>query len=313
MRLLDAATVDEFCARGGGRGHRHRRGRAQARCCGACRRPSGPGSGSAAALTPAPTCSRCGRPRSRRRSSCGARSSRTARKAWRMLSLLGPAVLLGVALRLLSLDEVLARARRAGSASTVEGGAPRPIRSPASMSTSPRIMRWPKRSCGAKHERPRDLRHGPDGHAPRDLHAVPAALRAAAGAVAAAVPAARAPVDAGLCAAADRPRRAQGDQPSPAARPQDPPARPEAAGRQLRRQAGRVEHPARRAQGDRPRQGGRAAARARDRLLPPLRRRDRRAARLRRRDRHRIDHRPRRARPRQDRSARIATARPSCG
>ena len=45
----------------------------------------------------------------------------------------------------------------------------------------------------------------------------------------------------------------------------------------------------------------RPPAGARDRLLPPLRRRDRRAPRLRRRDRHRLDHRPRRARPREDR------------
>ena len=97
------------------------------------------------------------------------------------------------------LDEVLARARPQA----------RPRRSRRCELTQParrRRRRQARRPCAgrsdhrrAAHERPRHLRHGPDGHAARDLHAVPAPLRAAPGAVAAAVPAARVAVDARLC------------------------------------------------------------------------------------------------------------------
>ncbi|CAA9500603.1 MAG: Phosphoserine phosphatase, partial [uncultured Sphingomonas sp.] len=150
-------------------------------------------------------------------------------------------------------------------------------------------------------ERPCNLRHGPDGDAAGDLHAVPAALRVAAGAVAAPLPAARAAVDAGLRRQADRPGEAQGDQPPAADRPLDPSARAEAAGGELRRPAGREQHSPGRPRRHRPRQGARPAGGDGDRQLPALRRRDRRAAGLRRRDRDGVGDRPGRARAGADR------------
>ena len=112
--------------------------------------------------------------------------------------------------------------------------------------------------------------------------------------------------DARLCAEAVRPRPAEGDQLPPARRPGGAGAAG-AGGAELRRQAARHQHPARRPHPDRRGQGGGAAAGARHRLLPALRRRDRPAARLRRR--HRDRHAGRREGPhhRQDRRRAIAT------
>ena len=107
-------------------------------------------------------------------------------------------------------------------------------------------------------------------------------------------------VDAGLRAELIDRGEAEGDQPSPAARAQRSTegAKPLVDSFAERRWR---EYPAGRACRDRARQGGRPAAGDGDRLLPALRRRHRRSAWLRRRHRHRLDHRPRRARPRQDR------------
>ena len=172
-------------------------------------------------------------------------------------------------LRLLGLDEIMARAGESSASKSGPSGCP--IRSPGSTSTSPPTTNWSKRSWRGAHERPRDLRHGPDRDPARDLHAVPAPLRAAPRAVAAAVPAARpASMLAYVAKLIDR-GAIEGDQSPPAARRDDPPARPQAVGRKLRRGAGGEQHPPRRAQGDRPRQGRRPAAGAGDRLLPPLR------------------------------------------
>ena len=162
----------------------------------------------------------------------------------------------GRAAALLSIDEVLR-----GSAANLASRS-RPCgcrtRSPASMSTSPPTMRWSKRSWRAEHDRPCDLRHGPDGHPPRDLHAVPAALRDAARAVAAAVPAARDrcrcwPMSARLI---DRARLKEINHRlllGGKIHPRDLKPLVES----FAEQAGRDEHPAGRAQGDRARQGRR--------------------------------------------------------
>ena len=55
----------------------------------------------------------------RRRSSCGARSSRTGRRDGECLSMLGPALLLGALLRVRTLDESARGSRRASSACQV--------------------------------------------------------------------------------------------------------------------------------------------------------------------------------------------------
>ena len=71
----------------------------------------------------------------------------------------------------------------------------------------------------AAHERTGDLRHGPDGHANRHLYAVSDPLRGSASAVAIDAAAVRHPSMLAYAAKADRPREAQGNQPSPAAGP----------------------------------------------------------------------------------------------
>ena len=141
-----------------------------------------------------------------RRSSCGARSSRTARRAGGCLRRSARRC---CSARCSGCARSTKASRRsaASSASTsarcelsnpLAGDRRRQARGPS---------RWSKPSSPGAHERPRHLRHGPDGHAARDLHAVPAPLRDPPGAVAAAVPAARRAVDARLRRAADRPRR----------------------------------------------------------------------------------------------------------
>ena len=146
------------------------------------------------------------RPRSRRRSRCGEIGRAGPQE--------GLAVDVGAGTRGVARRRAAAVDARPGAGAGREpagaghqGRSNWPIRSPRSMSTSPRTMRSSKPSSRGGHERPCHLRHGPDGHAARDLHAVPAPLRDAAGAVAAAVPAVRDRVDARLRAAPDRPRR----------------------------------------------------------------------------------------------------------
>ena len=110
--LLDAATVDEFCAT-------PRRAdiaigvveRANADAA-ACRTRSGPGSSFAAAPTPAPICSRFESPAVAPAIELWRSVEQDRKKGWRLFSLFGPVVLLGVALRLLSLDQVLTQLGR---------------------------------------------------------------------------------------------------------------------------------------------------------------------------------------------------------
>ena len=139
-------------------------------------------------------------------------------------------------------------------------------------------------------------------HAARDLHAVPAALRAAAGAVAAAVPAVRRSLSMlAYVAEADRPRAAEGNQPPPAARPQRHPheLKPLVESFAEATVASNIRPGAREAIARDKAEGRRVVmATASYRLYADA---IGRAARLRRRHRHRLDHRPRRARPRQDR------------
>ena len=226
------------------------------------------------APTPGQTCSRSSSQRCGRRSSCG--GGRTGPQeglaADRRCSGRGAAA--RCALKLRQPRRKCCRAR-AQARLRIRTAVSCPTRWPGSTSTNRPTTRWSKRSSRGAHERPGGLRHGPDGHAARDLHAVPAALRNPPRAVAAAVPAARRAVDARLWARLiDRARLKEinhhlllGDD--------DPPARPQAAGRELRRQADRHEHPAGRARRHCARQGRRAPAGAGDRLLPALRRRDR--------------------------------------
>ena len=116
------------------------------------------------------------------------------------------------------------------------------------MSTRPTTMRWSKPYWRAAHERSCDLRHGPDGHAARrpTRRSCSTARSAARRGGCCFLPLVAA-VDARLCRAADRPRRLKEINHRLLLGGEDPSARPEAAGRQLRRQAGRDEHPARRA------------------------------------------------------------------
>src|SRR3546814_8228750 len=82
-----------------------------------------------------------------------------------------------------------------------------------------------------------------------------------------------------LCAAADRPRVAEGEQFAAAGRQALPPRRDRAARRKLCRPGGRARSAPRGARPDRGRPGGGVPAAASDRLLPPLCRRDSAAAR----------------------------------
>ncbi len=98
----------------------------------ASRRRSAPGSGSAAAPTPAPTCSRCGSPEV----APGDRAVALGRAgpqegAGGCMSLLGPAMLLGAALRLRQPRRGAGAARRASSASTIKAVRAVATRSPA--------------------------------------------------------------------------------------------------------------------------------------------------------------------------------------
>ena len=119
-------------------------------------------------------------------------SSRTARRRWRMLADAWAARLPRRAASACGRSQQTLRSHRPQARPVDPGRRTGRSRSPRSMSTSPPTTSWSRRSSkGARDDRLRHLRHGPDGHPPRDLHAVPAALRASARAVAAAAPAFR--------------------------------------------------------------------------------------------------------------------------
>ena len=86
------------------------------------------------------------------------------KKAWRVMSMLGPLVLLGARCGCSASTRCSRQIGRQAWA-RAQGGAAVATRWPASMSTSPRTTCSSKRYWRAGHERSRDLRHGPDRHA----------------------------------------------------------------------------------------------------------------------------------------------------